>query len=136
MAERRGRALGTGSTYTVKTSDTGRRIRVRVTGKNGATGSVVSGWAAVQGNGTVSTFYQLKALTLNTTNAVVGTTLTATLSPSGATANIYWYLDNGTYLGYGSSYTVQPSAIAAASSPTPRAPTAPPARRPAPTRTP
>ena len=106
-----GARLGTGSTYTVKTSDTGRRIRVRVTGKNGATGSVVSGWAAVQGNGTVSTFYQLKALTLNTTNAVVGTTLTATLSPSGATANIYWYLDNGTYLGYGSSYTVQPSAI-------------------------
>lgn len=106
-----GARLGTGSTYTVKTSDTGRRIRVRVTGKNGATGSVVSGWAAVQGNGTVSTFYQLKALTLNTTNAVVGTTLTATIAPSGATANIYWYLDNGTYLGYGSSYTVQPSAI-------------------------
>ena len=106
-----GARLGTGSTYTVKTSDTGRRIRVRVTGRNGATGSVVSGWAAVQGNGTVGTFYQLKALSLNTTNAVVGTTLTATLSPSGATANIYWYLDNGTYLGYGSSYTVQPSAL-------------------------
>lgn len=29
----------------------------------------------------------------------------------GATANIYWYLDNGTYLGYGSSYTVQPNAL-------------------------
>ena len=101
-----GARLGTGSTYTVKTSDTGRRIRVRVTGKNGTTGSVVSGWAAVQGNGTVGTVYQLKALTLNTTNAVVGTTLTATIAPSGATANIYWYLDNGTYLGYGSSYTV------------------------------
>lgn len=106
-----GARLGTGSTYTVKTSDTGRRIRVRVTGKNGTTGSVVSGWAAVQGNGTVGTFYQLKALTLNTTNAVVGTTLTATIAPSGATANIYWYLDNGTYLGYGSSYTVQPNAL-------------------------
>ena len=106
-----GARLGTGSTYTVKTSDTGRRIRVRVTGKNGTTGSVVSGWAAVQGNGTVGTVYQLKALTLNTTNAVVGTTLTATIAPSGATANIYWYLDNGTYLGYGSSYTVQPSAL-------------------------
>ena len=106
-----GARLGTGSTYTVKTSDTGRRIRVRVTGKNGTTGSVVSGWAAVQGNGTVSAFYQLKALTLNTTNAVVGTTLTATIAPSGATANIYWYLDNGTYLGYGSSYTVQPNAL-------------------------
>lgn len=131
-----GARLGTGSTYTVKTSDTGRRIRVRVTGKNGTTGSVVSGWAAVQGNGTVGTVYQLKALTLNTTNAVVGTTLTATIAPSGATANIYWYLDNGTYLGYGSSYTVQPTRSAAASSPTPRAPTAPPARRPAPTRTP
>ena len=37
-----GARLGTGSTYTVKTSDTGRRIRVRVTGKNGTTGSVVS----------------------------------------------------------------------------------------------
>ena len=85
-----GARLGTGSTYTVKTSDTGRRIRVRVTGKNGTTGSVVSGWAAVQGNGTVGTVYQLKALTLNTTNAVVGTTLTATIAPSGATANIYW----------------------------------------------
>ena len=60
-----GARLGTGSTYTVKTSDTGRRIRVRVTGKNGTTGSVVSGWAAVQGNGTVGTVYQLKALTLN-----------------------------------------------------------------------
>ena len=106
-----GARLGTGSTYTVKTSDTGRRIRVRVTGKNGTTGSVVSGWAAVQGNGTVGTVYQLKALTLNTTNAVVGTTLTATIAPSGATANIYWYLDNGTYLGYGSSYTVQPNAL-------------------------
>ena len=106
-----GARLGTGSTYTVKTSDTGRRIRVRVTGKNGTIGSVVSGWAAVQGNGTVGTVYQLKALTLNTTNAVVGTTLTATIAPSGATANIYWYLDNGTYLGYGSSYTVQPNAL-------------------------
>ena len=106
-----GTRLGTGSTYTVKSSDAGRRIRVRVTGKNGTTGTVVSGWAAVQGNGTVSVGYQLKSITLNTTNAVVGTTLTATLAPSGATANIYWYLDNGTYLGYGSSYTVQQSAL-------------------------
>lgn len=107
-----------------------------MTGKNGATGSVVSGWAAVQGNGTVSTFYQLKALTLNTTNAVVGTTLTATLSPSGATANIYWYLDNGTYLGYGSSYTVQPSAIGRRIFAYAEGTNSTTARRPAPTRTP
>lgn len=106
-----GTRLGTGSTYTVKTSDAGRRIRVRVTGKNGTTGTVVSGWAAVQGNGGISTAYQLKSITLNTTSAVVGTTLTATIAPSGATANIYWYLDNGTYLGYGSSYTIQQSAL-------------------------
>lgn len=131
-----GARLGTGSTYTVKTSDTGRRIRVRVTGKNGATGSVVSGWAAVQGNGTVSTFYQLRALTLNTTNAVVGTTLTATIAPSGATANIYWYLDNGTYLGYGSSYTVQPSAIGRRIFAYADGTNSTTARRPAPTRTP
>ena len=49
-----GARLGTGSTYTGQDhGDTGRRIRVRVTGKNGTTGSLVSGWAAVQGNGTV-----------------------------------------------------------------------------------
>lgn len=106
-----GTRLGTSSTYTVKSSDAGHRIRVRVTGKNGTTGTVVSGWAAVQGNGGASIAYQLKSVTLNTANAVVGTTLTATIAPVGATANIYWYLDNGTYLGYGSSYTVQQSAI-------------------------
>lgn len=107
-----------------------------MTGKNGTTGSVVSGWAAVQGNGTVSTVYQLKALTLNTTNAVVGTTLTATIAPSGATANIYWYLDNGTYLGYGSSYTVQPSALGRRIFAYAEGTNSTTARRPAPTRTP
>lgn len=106
-----GTRLGTGSTYTVKTSDAGRRIRVRVTGKSGTTGSVTSGWASVQGNGYVSVAYQLTGLTLNTTTPTIGQTLTATPSPAAATANIYWYLDNGTYLGYGSTYTVQSNAV-------------------------
>lgn len=106
-----GTLLSTGSTYTVKNSDAGTRIRVQVKGANGTIGSATSAWATVQGNGSVGVAYQLTSLTLNTTTATVGTTLTATLSPSGATANIYWYLDNGTYLGYGSSYTVQTSAV-------------------------
>lgn len=103
--------LGTGSTYTVKNSDAGTRIRVQVKGANGTIGTATSAWATVQGNGSVGVAYQLTSLTLNTTVATVGTTLTATVAPSGATANIYWYLDNGTYLGYGSSYTVQNAAL-------------------------
>ncbi len=106
-----GTRLGTGSSYTVRTSDAGHQIRVRATGTNGTSGTVVSSWAAIQGDGSSSATYQLKLISLNTTSVTVGTTLTATLSPAGATANIYWYLENGTYLGFGSTYTVQETAV-------------------------
>lgn len=102
----KGTRLGTGSTYTVQNSDAGRRIRVRVTGTGGTTGTAVSGWATVQGNGYVSTTYTLKSVTISDTTPTVGQTLTAAITPAGATANISWFRDDGVYVGSGSTYTV------------------------------
>ena len=105
----KGARVGTGSSYTVQNSDAGRRIRVRVTGTSGTTGTAVSGWATVQGDGTVSMGYRLTGLTISDTTPTVGQTLTATIKPAGATANISWYRDNGVYIGSGSTYIVQPA---------------------------
>ncbi len=102
----RGARLGSGSSYTVQNSDAGRRIRVRVTGVSGTGGSAVSGWATVQGNGSVTTGYTLTGVTISDTTPTVGQTLTATLTPAGATANISWFRDDGVYVASGSAYTV------------------------------
>lgn len=106
-----GYRVGTGSTYTVRTSDSGRRIRVRVTGSGSTTGTAVSGWVSVSGSGSGTTGYTLTGITLSSSAPVVGQSLTATLIPSGAAANIYWYLDNGSYMGYGRTFTVPQSAV-------------------------
>lgn len=98
--------VGTGSSYTVRNSDAGRRIRVRVTGAGNTTGSAVSGWATVQGNGNISTFYQLTGVKISDTTPTVGQTLTATITPAGATVNISWFRDDGVFVGSGSTYTV------------------------------
>lgn len=103
----RGVRVGTGSSYTVQSSDAGRRIRVRVTGKGSTTGSAVSGWATVQGNGNISTFYQLTGVKISDTTPTVGQTLTATITPAGATANISWFRDDGVFVASGSTYTVR-----------------------------
>lgn len=99
-----GQRVGTGESYTVTTGDAGGKIRARATVTN--VGSNVSGWATVQGNGYVSTAYQLKSVTISDTTPTVGQTLTVTLKPSGASADVDWYRDNGAYLGAGRSYTV------------------------------
>lgn len=103
----RGVTLGTGSSYTVQTSDAGRKIRVTVTGRNGTSGTASSSWATVQGNGYVSAGYALTAITISDTTPTVGQTLTASYRPTGATANIGWYRHNGVLVGSGSSYTVR-----------------------------
>lgn len=103
----RGVRVGTGSSYTVQNSDAGRRIRVRVTGANGSSGSAVSGWATVQGSGNISTFYQLTGIRISDTTPTVGQTLTATITPAGATANISWFRDDGVFIASGSTYTVR-----------------------------
>lgn len=103
----KGYRVGTGSSYTVQSSDAGRRIRVRVTGANGSSGSAVSGWATVQGSGNVSTVYQLTGIRISDTTPTVGQTLTATITPAGATANISWFRDDGVFVASGSTYTVR-----------------------------
>ncbi len=102
----KGVRLGTRSSYTVQDSDAGRRIRVRVTGASGSSGSAVSGWATVQGSDYVTPSYQLTGVTISDTTPAVGQTLTATLRPAGTTANISWFRDDGVFVGSGSTYTV------------------------------
>lgn len=102
----KGEALGTGSSYTVKDSDMGHSIRVSVTGKGNTTGTAVSAWVSVP-ESYVSRVYQLKSVSISDTTPTVGQTLTATVSPGGATATISWFRDNGVFVGSGSTYTVR-----------------------------
>ena len=104
----KGQQVGSGSTYTVKDSDAGRKIRVCATGTGTTTGTAVSGWATIQSS-YVSLVYQLKSVTISDTTPTVGQTLTATLSPAGATATISWFRDNGVFVGSGASYRVTSS---------------------------
>lgn len=102
----KGVTLGYGSSYTVQSSDTGRKIRASVLGSGFTSGTAVTSWAAVQGS-YISRVYQLKSVTISDTTPTAGQSLTATLSPSGATATISWYRDNGVFVGSGSTYTVR-----------------------------
>ena len=101
----KGARLGSGSSYTVQSGDAGRRIRVRVTGKGGSTGTATSGWATVQGSVTPNV-YTLSSVSISDTTPAVGQVLTATILPAGATANITWFRDDGVYVASGSTYTV------------------------------
>lgn len=102
----RGVNIGAGSSYTVQSSDVGRKIRASVTGSGSTSGTAVSSWATVTGS-YVSRVYQLKGVAISDTTPTVGQTLTATLSPSGATATISWFRDNGVFVGSGSTYKVK-----------------------------
>ena len=106
----RGACVGTGSSYTVKDADAGSKIRVCATGVNGSSGAAVSGWVTIQ-NDYVSRVYQLKSVTLSDTTPTVGQTLTASISPAGATATISWFRDNGVFVGSGTTYTVKSTDI-------------------------
>lgn len=102
-ADDRGLLLGTGSTYTIQSGDVSRKIRVRVTGSNGYTGSAVSSFAQVSSAPATS----LTAVALDNANPYVGLTLTATVAPEAATATYKWMRDDGTQVGTARSYTVQ-----------------------------
>ena len=104
----KGATIGWGESYTVQETDVGRKLRASVTGSGSTSGTAVSAWATVK-ESYISLVYQLKAVTLSDTTPVVGQTLTATLSPAGATATISWFRDNGVFVGSGSSYTVKSS---------------------------
>ena len=106
----RGVTLAWGDRYTVQQSDVGRKIRASVTGSGSTSGTAVSAWATVN-DSYISLVYQLKSVTISDTTPIVGQTLTATLSPAGATATISWFRDNGVFVGSGSSYTVKSSDV-------------------------
>ena len=101
-----GKTLGYGSSYTVKSGDVGRKIRASALGSGFTSGTAVSAWATVQAS-LISRVYQLKSVTISDTTPAAGQTLTVTLSPSGATADVTWYRDNGVIVGSGASYTVR-----------------------------
>lgn len=102
----KGQTLGFGESYTVEAGDAGRKIRASVTGTGSTSGTAVSAWATVQSS-YISRVYQLKNVTISDTTPTVGQTLTATLSPAGATATISWFRDNGVFVGSGTTYTVR-----------------------------
>ena len=106
----RGVTIGWGASYVVQESDVDRKIRASVTGSGSASGTAVSQWATVNAS-YVSRVYQLRSVTISDTTPTVGQTLTATLSPAGATATISWFRDNGVFVGSGSSYTVKSSDV-------------------------
>jgi len=102
----KGTTVGYGDSYEVDSYDVGRKIRVSVQGSGYTSGTAVSSWCTVK-ESYVSRVYQLKSIAISDTTPTVGDTLRATLAPSGATASISWFRDNGVFVGSGNSYTVR-----------------------------
>lgn len=102
-----GHIVGTSRFYTVKQSDAGDKLRVRVTGTGDTSGSAVSGWVTITGDSYTSVGYVLTGISISDSTPTVGQTLTATIRPTGATANISWFRDDGVFVASGSTYTVR-----------------------------
>ena len=101
-----GNLLSTAPSYAVTAADVGRRIRVTVTGTGMYSGSARSSLTkAVVYNAALTGVY------LDNTAPTVGQTITATVQPSGATADYAWYRSDGSYLGSGRSYRVTGSDV-------------------------
>ena len=98
--------VGSGSTYLVRSTDEGRRLYAWAEGTGSTSGSATSSYTSAVAAAT-ATKVTLRSVTISDTTPTVGQTLTAELSPSGATANITWYRANGSIAGYGNAYTVQ-----------------------------
>lgn len=99
-----GLLLATTSTLTLKADDVGLRIRVRVTGTNGYSGSATSAYAVVQA---ASTTGALTGVTIDNTAPAIGQTLTASLQPAGTSATYRWIRGDGAVVGTAKAYTVQ-----------------------------
>ena len=101
-----GDTLGYGANYLVDDLDVGTKIRASVSGTGYTSGTAVSSWATVQ-ESYISRVYMLKSISISDNTPMVGDTLRATVAPSGATASISWFRDNGVYVGSGATYTVR-----------------------------
>ncbi len=97
-----GKLLGTDATYTVSMADVGIRIRLTVTGTGLYSGSATSPLSQQ-----VKYSAKITKVTISDTTPYVGEKLTATLTPAGATAGIWWYRADGACVGTGDTYTVQ-----------------------------
>lgn len=102
-----GNLLSTAASYTVKSSDVGKKIYVRVNGVGEYSGTLTSNYALVEAAGSSTSKQSLTGVNLSNTSPSVGQTVTAAATPTGATANYVWYRDDGTALGSGQSYTVK-----------------------------
>lgn len=102
----KGTTLGSGDAYYVRQSDAGRKIRASVTGSGSTSGTAVSAWCTVKGS-LVEAPQQLQSVIISDTTPQTSQTLTASLSPAGATATISWYRDNGVFVGSGATYLVR-----------------------------
>lgn len=90
---------GTETTYVVQASDSNKQIQVYATG----TGNF-SGQAASDMTSPVADALALKEVKLSTSFPVVGQAVSASVTPSSATASYVWYVD-GIKMGTGATYT-------------------------------
>lgn len=105
-----GTLLSNTGTYTVKNTDVGYSIMVTVTGTGSTTGSASSPYSAqVTYSGPVTT--ALTSVSVSQQNPMAGQTLSASVQPSGATANYTWYRSDGVVVSGNVNYTVQNSDV-------------------------
>ena len=95
-----GTLLSTESTYTVKASDVGKKVRVKVTGTGSYTGSATSQYARV----TAAQDNSITSVTIDGKPAV-GSVLTALVQPGGATVTYMWIRDDGHVVSLEKTYT-------------------------------
>lgn len=90
---------GTEATYVVQASDSNKQIQVYATGTGDFSGQAASDMTAP-----VADALALKEVKLSTSFPVVGQAVSASVTPSSATASYVWYVD-GIKMGTGATYT-------------------------------
>jgi len=83
-----GEEKSTGSTYTVKEADKGKKIQLYVKAESPVTGEAVSAYT-----GKVTKAPEITGVTMSTNSPVVGKAITASPVPSTVTATYTWYVD-------------------------------------------
>ena len=100
-----GAKAGTGSTYTVSSTDVGKTIQLKVKGTGNYTGTAYSNVTEKVISNT-----QIRSVKLNTVAPVVGNVLTATVAPEKATVLYAWKV-NGYQVSNAKTYTVKSSDV-------------------------
>lgn len=101
-----GQVVSSNDTYTIKSSDVGRKIYLRVAGKGNYTDSAVSGWAVPQEKSSASITLQGVVLA-NADDPEVGSIISAAVLPSNAAATYAWYRSDGQMVGTSAFYVVK-----------------------------